>query len=944
MKNIKLLLPEKGRPLFKGKNLLERISFHEKYDNANEAESITKEEILATEVALKCFSKVLMDLEKKGLQRGKKEYEIIKEFPLFLDHQFVSSWEQDRPWIKFSLNQDVINAYEKELNSSKPSQAYTPEESYYSNILLEYFFVNAELKTILDIIEKSIYCLNNYVTNRSEKHISILNTNISSLSESLSLSEEETYALYWINILFNSDNTKVNKVWEELLEICHYNTTKFFSMIENAINNKTGFLLRNLLEDSTLVNYNFFNALSAKNCSYDIMINNNNSKEWFAIWNSIITPTLRNSIKRNFESENKSIINSFITHTNEESLPLDNWSYLNGVLDIWKLQLSEHPTKILFHGIAGCGKTSLSLSLLNELKLNIYTCIKNDLNSYNTAKKIVNYLPEAAFFIDNIEPLLKAGISLDNFNVNVICTVDSISSVSQDILSKFDYVYDLSNIPFENRLEYAKEKFADENLAIKVAQQLKTFGSINRASKIVKSSEDWKTVYPHINLEKKNISSNYSVIDFKDLNDIPNLAGYEDLYKAFDNILDLLNNPYKYAKLSAKTPKGFLIEGKPGTGKTLFVKHIAKKSQIPLIMANSSQISKNLEELKELFDFARNTAPCILFFDEIDTLLTESVSPFGIDTEKQQILNAMLTELDGVKSLAGVIVIGTTNYVRHISTRALRSGRISEVITVHEPNRKDRMAIWESYLSLKPTEKIDYTVLSNITDGFSCADICEAANQSALMAAYDNADIISLKHIDKACENVLWGRPDGQIVISDDSLWKTAIHETGHALIALKTGESVNRVTIVPRQGALGITSLLEQEGRHTYTKTELHNLITIFLGGIAAEKAFFNEFESGGSGDLSFIKKRLYSSYTSLGFSDSIGYINAGSTVDWSEERKVILEKESSALTTKLFNETTEWLTKNKELLESCAKELLEHKSISKDIIDKWKMKIPKK
>lgn len=943
MKNIKLLLPEKGRPLFKGKNLLERISFHEKYDNANEAESITQEEILATEIALKCFSKALIDLEMKGLQRGKKEYEIIKEFPLFLDHNFVSNWEQERPWLKFSLQQEVINAYEKELNSNKPSQAYTPDESYYSNILLEYFFVNAELKIILDIIEKSIHCLNNYATKRSEKHISILNTNINYLSESLSLNEEETYALYWINILFNSDNAKVNKVWEELLEICHYNTTKFFSMVENAINNKTGFLLSNLLEDSKLVNYNFFNALSAKNCSYDIMINNNSNKDWRSIWSSIITPTLRNSIKRNFESENKSIIDSFIKKTNEETLPLDNWSYLNGVLDIWKLQLLEHPTKILFHGISGCGKTSLSLSLLNELNLDIYTCIKNDLVSYNTAKKIVNYLPNAAFLLDNMEPLLKAGISLDDFKVNVICTIESISSVSQDILSKFDYVYDLSNIPFENRLEYSKEKFTDDNLAIKVAQQLKTFGSINRASKIVKNIEDWKTVYPHINLEKKNLSNNYSIIDFKDLNDIPNLAGYEDLYKAFDNILDLLNNPSKYAKLSAKTPKGFLIEGRPGTGKTLFVKHIAKKSQIPLIMANSSQISKNLEELKELFDFARNTAPCILFFDEIDTLLTESFNPIGIDTEKQQILNAMLTEIDGIKSLAGVIVIGTTNYAGSISTRALRSGRISEVITVHEPNKKDRMAIWDSYLSSKPTDQIDYNLLSNMTDGFSCADICEAANQSALMAAYDNAEIISLKHIDKACENVLWGRPDGQIVISQDSLWKTAIHETGHALIALKNGRLVNRVTIVPRQGALGITSILQEEGTHTFTKSELYNMISIFLGGIAAEKVFFNDFESGGGSDLKFIKNTLYSAYSSLGFSDSIGYINTGSVLEWSEERKIILERESSALTTKLFDETIEWLTKNKALLESCAKELLEHKSISKDITDQWKEKITK-
>lgn len=935
MNNITLILPTNGRPLFAGKNLLERITFTERYSLVDDTVEITTEELLANKIAMKAFIHMLIDFEKLDIQRTDEDYKLLVRFPLFLDSEFVKEWEKDKIWKKFDLENHIIKTYEEKINGKTPSIAYTPSVCGYANEIWKYYFFNVPLIDLVTLIEDSIKCLDNYIENRSCKKNTNLEINVSNVSHFFKLEDIDEFSLYWLSILFNSNLNHIDNLWNRLLKINSYNATKFFGTVEKALGVSMGTILDRLTVNKPLINSLLFNEVSTNNLSND-MIKNNCSPSIEGVFSEIFTSLHQKTLRTNYGVHN-SIINDFIKQNCETPLDLNHWDYLNGILNVWRTQLISSPTKILFYGEKGCGKTSLAISLLKSVKMDIFMPIDNDKESYMISSYLVKQMNNACLLVNNNKELFLKENIVDLNDISLIWTVDTLDKIPENQLSHFDYIYNLSDIPFDNRLKFANEKFTDHNLAIKIAQQLKTFGSIEKASTLVSTEEDWKTIYPHVNIEKRKIGDNFQVFDYNSFKDIPDLAGYKNLYQSFDTILDLFKNPYKYKRLEAKIPKGFLIEGRPGTGKTLFVKQIAKRSQLPLIVANSSQLAKNLTELKDVFDYARLIAPCILFFDEIDTLLTNPQSSFGINTEKQQILNTMLSELDGIKSLTGVIVLGTTNHLKNISPIALRSGRISEVISVGIPSSSDRIEIWESYLTTKPTESIDYERLSKISNGFSGADIAEAANQSALIAAYDDAEYITDTHLDKACENVLFGRADGQIVINKESLYKTAIHEIGHALMALNFNKEVGRVTIVPRQGSLGITHMLQEEGFHNFTKTELEEMICIFLGGIAAENVIFGEYESGGSSDLDIISRKIFQAYMTLGFSEVIGPIATQTIDNMSEKRLILLEDESTDLVKKLFAETVGFLNSHKDLLKSWADELFDLRSVSGEVINRW-------
>jgi cell division protease FtsH len=938
---IALLLPEKGRPLFAGKTLLERIQFNTQYNRYSEAYFIKKEEIRANIIALKTFASILLTLNAQRIKKDKEIYDLLIDFPLFLDQEFVHNWENEKPWKKYRLESHVLNGYEDIINGQSPSLAYSPSESGYSNRVWEQFFINSDANVIIDIIQKSIVSLENYLSEREDKEVSVLEKNIYQLKETFSLCDEDVFTLYWTNTLFDSNLSHVNKVWVHALELFQYNTQLFFNLIESRMGVPDNTMLYRLTAKKPLVSLFFYESLSITNKPHDIL-KENQPQNWSTVWNNIATDLLKDNIRIDFSLEHKTILDNLIHLEQSEKLPLESWDYLNGILNIWKAQLGEGNTKILFHGLKGCGKTSLALSLLKTLNFEVYSPVKDDIEHLVRSVIFTNYLPKSALIIEGHKEFLKESKFLEYCKSNLIYNVENITDIPKDILDHFDYVYDLSDIPFDVRLAYSKTLFENSNLAIKIAQQLKTFGSIKKASSLVSNETDWKTIYPHVNIEKGKIGEYFHVLDHNSFKDIPVLAGYDTLYDTFNNILDLFENPHKYEQFSAKVPKGLLIEGAPGTGKTLFVKHIAKKTQLPLIVANSPQLANNLDGVAEIFNFARMSAPCILFFDEIDTLLINPDTPFGKDSRKQQLLNTMLSEIDGIKSLTGVLIVGTTNYYHQISPIALRSGRLSETVSISVPNSKDRSAIWESYLSSKPTENIDYTNLAKMSGGFSGADIAEAANQSALLAAYENSNVISLKHINKACEIITLGRPNHQLFVDPLAMNKTAVHEVGHALMAIHHGVEVNRVTIVPRQGALGVTSTLEKEGFYCFSKDDLKNKISIFLGGIIAEQVIFGSFESGGSSDLDVIYKKIYQAYSKLGFSDIIGPI--GSDINnWSEHRKIQIEKESTDLVNLIFKKTLDLLTAYKPLIDSFSKELLEHKSLSIEDITHWKEELDK-
>lgn len=936
---IELLLPINGRPLFTGKSLLEKIDFNQKYSQKDETNLIKKESIYAIIIALKALSSYFIELDSKGLTLTKEDFNLLIKFPLFLNETFVKNWENKKIWEKFPLKSHTLQTYDKVLAGNSPSDGYVVHniESYE---IWEYYITHVSPMNLVDIINYSTENLYEYVNNRQSKKASILETNIQDLSNVLNLDEKDRKTFYWLTSLLGDRNDAVLKVWSKVLENKNFNATDFFAVIEDALDIEEGFILSRLTAESPLVKFKLFNECSNNNQDLNLL---EMGKNWSAIWSKLATDIVRFNITTNHTVNNRKMTDNIMIKNESEFLPLNKWDYLNGILAIWKNQLINDKTKILFYGVKGSGKKSLSLSLLNTLKQDIYTpSTSSNVNLLELTCHILENLENASLYMENNLETLSSFKNIHDVNCNILWNVEKIDSIPANILSGFDYVYDLSNIPFENRLEFSKEHFEDKNLAIKIAQQLKTFGGIKKASKLVKTNEDWRTIYPHVNIEKNSSSEFFTVFDYNSFNDIPELAGYKSLSDVFENILDMFEHPAKYEQLKAKVPKGFILSGNPGTGKTLFVKHVAKKTHLPLIVAHTNQLVDNLKELENVFDFARASAPCILFFDEIDTLLADPETLIGRDTKKQIILNSMLTEIDGVKSLTGVTIIGTTNHIHTISEAAVRSGRLSRIVKVNSPSLVDRKEIWKSYLSTRPTASVNYDYLATISNGFSGADISEAVNEASLYAAMSSSDCVTMEHINKAWEAIVFGTPNSLFVHEDDKL-RTSIHEVGHAMTALHNKKSVSLVTIVPRQSGLGITAIMNEEGLNNYSLEELKSNVRILLGGIAAEKVYFNEYTSGGSSDLESIYKTVFRSFTKEGFSDVIGKVSDAKKENWSEKKRAAVEDEIKSLIDTLFLETEEFLKNNKQDLEKYANELLDKKTIGYERIEEWRAEIQK-
>ncbi len=936
---IDILLPKNGRPLFKGVKLLEKISFNNKYGKKDENIIIKKDYIQANILGLKCLSIYFKELDIKGLNINKEDFEILKNLPLFINEKFVQYWEKDCPWNDFRIDKTIINKYADLLNSNKPSNAYDSNNNL-CNIVWEYYVINSNIEDIVDIIDTSVAYLNKYLNDRPTNNISAFENNILNLIDSFKLNKIDSKVLYWLSVLLGTEDENVKKTLMLIIKKHNYNSNVFFNIIEDTLNLDSGIILSRLKKESPLIKFNIFKPCLDNNQDFNFI---DTSNEWKNIWDKLTTDVFRNNIRIDHKMNDLSMIDNIILKNKEGFIPINKWEYLNGMIEIWKSNMINSKTKILFYGEKGTGKRSLSLSLLNTIKLNIYELPEKEytIDMLELGLNTVECLNDSAIILtNNIETLNKIKNFNDN-NVNIIWNVEKISDISKDILEEFDYIYDLSNIPFENRLEYANELFEDKNLAIKISQQLKTFAGIYKASTLVKSDKDWKTIYPHVNIEKPKENDFFKVLDYSAFKSIPEMSGYNDLDDSFKEILDIFENPYKYEKNNIKVPKGFILEGHPGTGKTLFVKQIAKKIQLPLIVANTNHLVENVNEICNLFDFARASSPCILFFDEIDMLLNNPDEGLRKDTRKQMVLNTMLSEIDGVKSLAGVTIVGTTNNMSSISLAAIRSGRLSKIIKLNIPDFKSRKEIWMSYLLNKEKEHIDIDHIAKISSGFTGADIAEAVNEAALNAAYNN-ESINLSYIINSCETIMFGRPNG-IYITEESKIKTAVHEVGHAIIAMHYDKEVNRVTIVPRQSALGVTSIIEEEGHHNLSISDMNINISILLAGIAAEKVIFEDYESGGSSDLKRSFELVSDCFLMYGFNEKIGKVFDPDRKNWSENKKLTFETEVKEYIDKKFEDVISILKNYKELIDDFSKDLIKHKSLSIEDLKIWKNKMTK-
>ncbi len=362
------------------------------------------------------------------------------------------------------------------------------------------------------------------------------------------------------------------------------------------------------------------------------------------------------------------------------------------------------------------------------------------------------------------------------------------------------------------------------------------------------------------------------------------VAGLDEEKQELSEIVDFLKNPKKYTELGARIPKGVLLVGPPGTGKTHISRAVAGEAGVPFFSISGSDfvemfVGVGASRVRDLFEDAKRNAPCIVFIDEIDAVgRRRGAGIGGGNDEREQTLNQLLVEMDGFDINEGIIVLAATNRPDVLDPAILRPGRFDRQVTISVPDVKGRQAIFELYAKNKPLdENVDLSVLAKRTPGFTPADIENMMNEAALLTARRNGTIIHMDDLEEAITRVIAGPKKTSRVMSEKEKKLTAYHEAGHAVIqrALPGSDPVHQVTIMPRGSAGGFTMTLPEEDKYYATKADMEDEIVDLLGGRLAEAIVIGDISTGASNDLERATKIAHDMVTKYGMSEAIGPVN---------------------------------------------------------------------
>ena len=427
------------------------------------------------------------------------------------------------------------------------------------------------------------------------------------------------------------------------------------------------------------------------------------------------------------------------------------------------------------------------------------------------------------------------------------------------------------------------------------------------------------------------------------------VAGEDEAKESLSEIVDYLHNPKKYSDVGASMPKGVLLVGPPGTGKTMLAKAVAGEANVPFFSMSGSEfvemfVGMGASKVRDLFSQAKEKAPCIVFIDEIDAIGKKRDGQFSSNDEREQTLNQLLTEMDGFQENIGVIILAATNRPETLDPALTRPGRFDRRVPVELPDLAGREAILKVHAKkIKTADDVNSHTIARMASGASGAELANIINEAALRAVRNNRTVVNESDLEESIETVIAGYQKKNAVLSDSEKKVVAYHEIGHALVAAMQSHSapVQKITIIPRtSGALGYTMQVDQGDKYLLTKQELENKIATFTGGRAAEELVFGEITTGASNDIEQATKLARAMITRYGMSGDFDmvaletvsnqYLGGDASLACSADTQNEIDRKVVELVKRQHEKASKILADNRAKLDELAKYLYEKETIT--------------
>lgn len=621
---------------------------------------------------------------------------------------------------------------------------------------------------------------------------------------------------------------------------------------------------------------------------------------------------------------------------------------------------TSRPLKVLITGKSGTGKSAILSSVLsasNRAAVTLDQKKKTEISvdTIATIRQSIGSMGAPVFVMDLTHDLIKKDGFKSLFTSPAakktaapeVWMVTDLKHIPEEIIGAFDVVVEMHALPLAVRKDLANKLFNNEDLADKIAKCCTTPGEIMRLHEWSELSgqTDWGRLsvkalsVQQASLKAGNASKDLPVTLYQPAE---NKSGFESVVgnahavrKAREAILGF-KDPKRFEVLNGDAPKGVLLTGSPGTGKTYLVRAMAHEAGVPLLVASSAALATNPSLITEVFTEARRQAPCMLFLDEIDAIgaTAENKNGASADPARQAILNRLLVEIGGVEDLENVIVVGATHRPHVLDEALVRSGRLSFKINFDLPERDAREELWKFYAQDIKCDNILWDRVARLSSGMSPADICEAVKIATTNAAIADQKTVKMDDFIKAIDTIGWGQIEGERTVPDSELRDTAIHECGHALLAWLYKSDIDRVSVKPGNGALGYVRYLADETKISYSMSDMEARVSIALAGLVAEEVASSQRSMGAVSDLRKVRHFVSRMYRDEGIGECVG------GVDWataSETLKAKVELEEQAKIKQIKDTTTNLLKANKALLEMLTNKLVKDREISGAELETW-------